>query len=65
MTRLKAGEVVVIAEYMGRMTPAVVLFRDPNPDFRWPNVPERNYIDTHVFAKLKLLQIEPVAAVNR
>lgn len=59
VTRLKAGEVVVIAEYMGRMTPALVLFRDPKPDFRWPDVPEWNYIDSHVFGKLKLLQIEP------
>ena len=57
--RLRLGEVVVTAEYMGLMTPAVVLFRDPNPDFRWPDPPEHNYIDRHVYAKLKLLQIEP------
>jgi hypothetical protein len=59
VARLKTGEVVIIAEYMGLMTPAVVLFREPNPDFRFPRVPEWNYIDKHVFAKLKLLQIEP------
>ena len=59
VTRLKAGEVVVIAEYMGLMTPAVILFRDPKPDFRWPELPEQNFIDTQVFAKLRLLQIEP------
>lgn len=59
VSKLKAGEVVVTAEYMGLMTPAVILFRDPKPDFRWPNPPEWNYVDTHVFAKLKQLQIEP------
>jgi hypothetical protein len=59
ITKLKVGEVVVTAEYMGLMAPAVILFRDPKPDFRWPDVEERNYIDTHVFAKLRVLQIEP------
>jgi hypothetical protein len=59
VTRLKPGEVVVIAEYMGLMTPAVILFRDPKPDFRFSNVPPSNYIDEHVFAKLRVLQIEP------
>jgi uncharacterized protein DUF1553/uncharacterized protein DUF1549 len=59
VTKRKAGEVVVTAEYMGLMAAAVVLFRDPKPDFRWPVIEERNYIDAHVFAKLKILQIEP------
>src|SRR5581483_3506594 len=59
VAKRKPGEVVVIAEYMGLMTPAVILFRDPKPDFRWPDTPESNYVDTHVFAKLKLLQVEP------
>ena len=49
----------MIAEYMGLMSPAVVLFRDPRANFQWPNLPEWNYIDRHVFAKLKVLQIEP------
>jgi hypothetical protein len=59
VTRLKPGEVAVAAEYMGRMATAVLVFRDPKPGFEWPNPPERNYVDTHVFAKLKLLRIEP------
>lgn len=59
VVKVKPGEVVVTAEYLGLMTPAVVLFRDPRPDFRWPDPPEWNYVDAHVFAKLKLLQIEP------
>ncbi len=57
--RLKPGEVVVVGEYMGLMTTSVLVFRDARPDFRWPDPVERNYVDTHVFAKLKLLQIEP------
>ena len=52
VVKRKSGEVVVIAEYMGLMTPAVILFRDPKPDFRWPDPPVWNYVDEHVFAKL-------------
>jgi hypothetical protein len=59
VTRLKSGEVVAVAEYMGLMATAVLVFRDERPDFRWPDPPESNYVDTHVYAKLKLLQIEP------
>ncbi len=59
VTRSRPGEIVVTAEYMGLMTPAVILFRDPNPDFRWPAPPARNYVDEHVFTKLKVLRIEP------
>jgi hypothetical protein len=59
VTRLKPGEVAVAAEYVGRVTTAVLVFRDPRPDFRWPDPPAFNFIDTLVDAKLKLLQIEP------
>ena len=59
VTKLKPGEVVVVEEYMGLMATAVLVFRDARPDFRWPEPPEWNYVDTHVFAKLKLLRIEP------
>ena len=57
--RLKSGEVVVTAEYMGLMKPVVILFRDPNPNYRWPAVPEVNFIDIHIDAKLRKLQIAP------
>ncbi|OWK46509.1 hypothetical protein FRUB_00208 [Fimbriiglobus ruber] len=55
----KHGEAAVAAEYMGLMATAVIAFRDPAPGFRWPNPPESNFIDTHVFAKLKELRVEP------
>ncbi len=57
--KLKAGEVAVIAEYRGRMATALVTFLDPAPGFRWPAPPANNYIDTHVFAKLQRLRLEP------
>jgi len=59
VTRRAAGEAVVVAEYMGLVATAVVLFLDDNPAFRWPDPPAHNLIDTHVFARLKDLRIEP------
>jgi hypothetical protein len=53
------GEAAVTAEYMGRMAVAVVLFRGPAPDRTWPNPPAVNFIDSHVFAKLRKLRVEP------
>ena len=55
----RAGEAAVLAEYLGRMATARFLFRDPAPGFRWSAPPEQNYIDRHVFAKLRLLRLEP------
>jgi hypothetical protein len=57
--KIKSGEVAVIAEYRGRMATALLTFLDPVPGFAWSAPPEHNYIDTHVFAKLKRLRIEP------
>jgi hypothetical protein len=61
VVRRKPGEVAVAAEYMGLVATAVVLFLDDSPDFRWPDPPVSNFIDQHVFARLKELRIEPSA----
>jgi hypothetical protein len=57
--KFKAGEVAVVAEYRGHMATALVTFLDPAPGFVWKPPPENNTIDTHVFAKLRRLRIEP------
>jgi hypothetical protein len=59
VTRRQRGEVAVAVEYLGAMATARVIFRDADPGFVWPDPPEHNAIDRHVFAKLRLLQIEP------
>jgi hypothetical protein len=55
----REGEVAVSAEYLGQMATARILFRDDKPGFVWRAPPEHNYIDRHVFAKLRLLRLEP------
>jgi len=59
VTKLCRGEVTVSAEYMNDLASAKLIFLEPVAEFRWPNPAEPSYIDRHVFAKLKLLRIEP------
>lgn len=59
VTRDEPGEVTVVAEFASRFAQAKLLFEEPRPDFLWPELPERNLIDRHIFARLKRLQIEP------
>jgi hypothetical protein len=35
------------------------MYLEPRKGFTWPNPPEHNFIDQHVFAKLKMLSIAP------
>jgi hypothetical protein len=55
----KKGEVAVAVEYMSTMATAKVIFLHKDAGFVWPNPAGQNYVDRHVFAKLRLLQIEP------
>jgi hypothetical protein len=55
----KKGEVAVTAEYMNQMATARLIFLDRAPAFAGTFPVANNNIDLHVFAKLKLLRIEP------
>jgi hypothetical protein len=53
------GEVTVLAQYLsGTATSRLTFLRDV-PGFAWKAPAERNFIDRHVFAKLRLLRIQP------
>ena len=39
--------------------PVRLTYLEPRKGFVWPNPPENNYVDKHVFAKLKMLSIPP------
>jgi hypothetical protein len=54
-----AGEVAVLARYLMELQTVRLTYLEPRPGFVWPNPPEHNYVDKHVFAKLKLLSIPP------
>src|SRR5207245_8351848 len=53
------GEAAVTAEYRSTMATASRMRPSENAPFVWPDPPESNYVDRHVFAKLRLLRIAP------
>jgi hypothetical protein len=57
---LRPGDTPVIVSYRGNLVTARVLVPAPvDKDFVYPRVPEANYIDAEVFAKLCRLNIVP------
>jgi hypothetical protein len=57
--RAEFGETVIQVRYLTAQTAARLAFVPQRPDFRWPDPPERNVIDKHVFAKLRALRMRP------
>jgi hypothetical protein len=53
------GEVTVLVRYLNLQATVHLAFVPARPDFRWARVPEHNYIDRHVFAKLRQLRMTP------
>ncbi len=55
----QAGEVAILCRHLMELSTVRLTFLQPRKDFVWPNPPENNYVDKHVFAKLKMLSIPP------
>jgi hypothetical protein len=55
----QAGEVAVLCRYLMQLNTVRLTYLEPRKGFVWPNPPENNYVDKHVFAKLKMLSIPP------
>jgi hypothetical protein len=53
------GETTVIVRYLQEQVPVRIAFLPARPNFAWSNPPAANYIDEHVFAKLRSLQMNP------
>jgi len=54
-----SGEVAILCRYLDILNPIRLTYLEPRPGFQWPNPPANNYVDVHVFAKLKMLSIPP------
>ena len=59
VTPANRGEAFVMARFATFTVGSQVIVVPKGQAFTWPNVPENNYIDTLVNAKLKKLHIEP------
>ena len=55
----QAGEVAILCRYLDIIQCVRLTYLEPRKDFVWSNPPENNYVDKHVFAKLKMLNILP------
>jgi hypothetical protein len=55
----KMGEVTVLAQYLHEVASTRLTYLRDLPGFTWKAPPELNFIDLHVFAKLRLLRVQP------
>jgi len=53
------GETTVLVRFLQLQEPVRLAFVPARPDFKWRDVPENNYIDRHIFAKLHTLRMNP------
>jgi hypothetical protein len=53
------GEATVIVRYLNRQMPVRLAYVPARPDFVWSDPPAANYIDEHIFAKLRSLRMNP------
>lgn len=56
---LGPGESTVLVRYLHCQEPVRLAFVPARPGFKWTSVPVNNYIDEHVFAKLRTLRMNP------
>jgi len=57
--RQDMGETTILVRYLDRQAAVQLAFVPSRPDFVWPDPPEANFIDRHVFAKLRTLRMAP------
>jgi hypothetical protein len=56
---VKPGETTIIVRYLNQQAPVRLAFIANRPDFKWSDPRPQNFVDEHVFAKLKPLQMNP------
>lgn len=55
----QGGEVAILARYLDQLMTVRLTYLEPKKGFVWNNPPETNFVDTHTFTKLKMLNILP------
>jgi hypothetical protein len=58
-TRTVFGETTVLVRYLQRQQPVRLAFVPARPDFKWARPKPANFVDEHIFAKLKALRTNP------
>lgn len=53
------GEATVLVRYLDQQWPVRLAFVPARPGFKWQRPPVNNYVDKHIFAKLRSLRMNP------
>jgi hypothetical protein len=53
------GEVAILARYLEQLVPTRLSYVDPASAQPWPDPPANNYVDEHLFRKMKKLGLAP------
>src|SRR5262249_43127502 len=53
------GEAAILARYLMELQTVRLTYLEPRKGFVWPDPKGNNYVDKHVFAKLRMLSIPP------
>ena len=61
VAREKSGEATVLVRYLDQQIPVRLAFVPARPDFIWSEPAANNFIDGHVFKKLRTLRMNPSA----
>ena len=60
----RIGEATLLVRYEGKFGTVPVTVLNPKPGFAWKQLPQNNYIDQLIDAKLQRLKIQPSPAVD-
>ena len=55
----RIGEATMLVRYQGKYATVPLTILNPKPGFVWKALPQNNFIDTHIDAKLQKLHIQP------
>ena len=61
VTAVRRGEIAVLVRYEGRYAAAPTFVMGDRSGYAWNDVPEFNYIDTHIYVKLRKIKSLPSA----
>ena len=60
----RVGEATLLIRYQGKFAAVPVTVLNPKPGFAWKALPQHNYIDQKIDAKLERLKIQPSPVVD-
>jgi hypothetical protein len=60
----RVGEATLLVRYQGKLATVPVTVINPAPGFAWKQLPQNNYIDRFIDAKLQRLKIQPSPVVD-